>query len=1179
MTSSYQPQPPSEPNQEDSNSSSHNHDTNTSLSAFDIHEEALYQQVHHARQSQRSAQLALEDAMTTSTTTSSTTDHAVAFRNLWDSELHRMESLLEAQQQNLLLSAKALLVNVEAALQQQQPFFLEPSSSKAADNNTTVVQEWRHKTDTLVAAGRHLHRFMRSNRDTLTNIATYADDQLGGDAWPTLQTRFQAAPWKMPSTWIVVLSDIYQVLRSVAEQPPQPQQEQPQPQEQWVAPSLFERTTTKYWVEDDQVTELLLAAVSEAPLLVYGKSGRLTPHADCLTSSTTTTTSKPPIDRLWEELAIPITSVYLDSPSLSLYGERLPRREGAQLLRIRWYGRKPVDTEIVFLELKTHHEKWVCTKSLKERVAIRDCDVEHFLKTDEPWTLEEAQRVAALATAATDTAQTSLQRDADRLFRMKQLVVKHALRPCVRTCYLRAAFQSSNSNALRLTIDRNITMMDEGKHAAAAASSVADNNYTNSSSSWCLPENAVMEQSMAARRVPFVVLEVKLAGDDSLPPIMLDLQERGVIIEATKFSKFLTGAATFNLNRVGMLPYWAEHPAFATVFGMGNNNNNNNNNSDKTDTEMASTPLSRESDSTNHSVTFKSDNTSEISGFSGDNNKEGTHSVLDANRLEGETAKAPRRRLRASGFMSILSSSTTSLKAGDDSAEFINKSRVNNNKTSNSSGGGLGAFFRRRRRGRDASQAETVKVAPKRPARVEPKSYFANERTFIQWISAALLLVTISVILLGIDSNMGSTSAYARKSGIGVCCGAVVIVFYATYVYFRRLHLLSTGNAYGYIDHVGPFILAVSVCVGVCVLLIHFLGEIEFARQLENRKVYLHEQPGQCYLHSNRGISKLEYQPSDIVVDSSRNMLLVPSLQRIVSHSLEAPLPNRENRVKTLIEIPDSNIEGLTVVDDRVFALSEGPKKTELIELTWSGDDELSLSVAHRWKLSKTEEAEALTYVPDKTRRSGRLFVDVNKQVHIYEVPEPPTLAGTITETKDDDDDALLVEEETFEDVELERIGSLNNHVLTTGLKEHKISSMFYFEGIAYILHDNEMLLRAWDLDEGDLLAEIPLPRVEGGFSKEWEGVALERREMPEGEGALLTERNYSLRGSTEPTKTQLIMHLALDTPAQVWSMAVKEGSTRGSLILPSCAVNAHVKADSISEDESSDSLDHANTR
>ena len=47
-----------------------------------------------------------------------------------------------------------------------------------------------------------------------------------------------------------------------------------------------------------------------------------------------------------------------------------------------------------------------------------------------------------------------------------------------------------------------------------------------------------------------------------------------------------------------------------------------------------------------------------------------------------------------------------------------------------------------------ASRGPTA--APKRfvPIKVEPKTFFANERTFIQWFGAALLMVTLSMALL-----------------------------------------------------------------------------------------------------------------------------------------------------------------------------------------------------------------------------------------------------------------------------------------------------------------------------------------------------------------------------------------------------------------------------------------------
>ena len=84
------------------------------------------------------------------------------------------------------------------------------------------------------------------------------------------------------------------------------------------------------------------------------------------------------------------------------------------------------------------------------------------------------------------------------LYTLHELVLKLRLRPCVRSTYLRTAFQSSKSNSLRLTVDRNVTLIDETSAPAG---------------SWCLPDDAVVHTSMTTK-VPFPVFEVKLAGSD-----------------------------------------------------------------------------------------------------------------------------------------------------------------------------------------------------------------------------------------------------------------------------------------------------------------------------------------------------------------------------------------------------------------------------------------------------------------------------------------------------------------------------------------------------------------------------------------------------------------------------------------------------------------------------------------
>jgi SPX domain protein involved in polyphosphate accumulation len=62
-------------------------------------------------------------------------------------------------------------------------------------------------------------------------------------------------------------------------------------------------------------------------------------------------------------------SVYLDNDQLELYHGRLDKTPGAIALRLRWYGSEDPDT--VFVERKTHSEKWAGEMSVKERFMVR----------------------------------------------------------------------------------------------------------------------------------------------------------------------------------------------------------------------------------------------------------------------------------------------------------------------------------------------------------------------------------------------------------------------------------------------------------------------------------------------------------------------------------------------------------------------------------------------------------------------------------------------------------------------------------------------------------------------------------------------------------------------------------------------------------------------------------------
>lgn len=93
---------------------------------------------------------------------------------------------------------------------------------------------------------------------------------------------------------------------------------------------------------------------------------------------------------------------------------------------------------------------------------------------------------------------------------------------------------------------------------------------------------------------------------------------------------------------------------------------------------------------------------------------------------------------------------------------------------------------------KDKTQTTKHIIASRTPARVEPKSFFANERTFIQWISAAVLLMTAAELLLV------ASSSFAVLTWNFLMASAVLMALYGIVTYHRRLHLMIHSKPYGY---------------------------------------------------------------------------------------------------------------------------------------------------------------------------------------------------------------------------------------------------------------------------------------------------------------------------------------------------------------------------------------------
>ena len=82
-------------------------------------------------------------------------------------------------------------------------------------------------------------------------------------------------------------------------------------------------------------------------------------------------------DKDWASEDSAITSVYFDNEELDLYLGRLEKTEGAQAIRLRWYGGMGVKQ--IFVERKTHREDWTGEKSVKARFPIKEDQVNKYL--------------------------------------------------------------------------------------------------------------------------------------------------------------------------------------------------------------------------------------------------------------------------------------------------------------------------------------------------------------------------------------------------------------------------------------------------------------------------------------------------------------------------------------------------------------------------------------------------------------------------------------------------------------------------------------------------------------------------------------------------------------------------------------------------------------------------------
>lgn len=97
------------------------------------------------------------------------------------------------------------------------------------------------------------------------------------------------------------------------------------------------------------------------------------------------------------------------------------------------------------------------------------------------------------------------------------------------------------------------------------------------------------------------------------------------------------------------------------------------------------------------------------------------------------------------------------------------------------------------------------------PVKIEPKVFFAAERTFLLWMHSALWLLAASLSIIAFGREDPEKLIY----GATILPVAVAFICYALFQYIRRIRMLRIKSPGPYEDLVGPTVLAVILMVAI----------------------------------------------------------------------------------------------------------------------------------------------------------------------------------------------------------------------------------------------------------------------------------------------------------------------------------------------------------------------------
>ena len=444
-------------------------------------------------------------------------DDEKLFVNKLEEELDKVFTFQKVKSQEIIRRIRAtekeveeVIARTEAAQNEERPQAEEPS-----EDEFMLLEE---DLSDIIADVHDLAKFTQLNYTGFQKIIKKHDKTTHWHLKPVFAARLNARPFFKDDYDVTVinLSKLYDQVRTRGN-PIKGDSSAGGKQQN------FMRQTTKYWVHPDNITELKLIVLKHLPVLVFNPS------------------------KEFEKKDSAITSIYYDNvDTWELYEGRLKKSEGAEAIRLRWYG--GMDTDTIFVERKTHREDWTGEKSVKARFSLKEKNVNAFMRGNmtAKQVFEKMRRDGKKSEKEVD--------DLEQLAKEVQFrVLDRKLVPVCRSFYNRTAFQLPGDARVRISLDTELSMVREDNLDGRQRTG---KNWRRMDIGIDFPFSQLPPEDI--ERFPYGVLEVKLqtAAGQEPPEWIKELTSSHLVEAVPKFSKFIHGCATMFPTRINLLPFW-----------------------------------------------------------------------------------------------------------------------------------------------------------------------------------------------------------------------------------------------------------------------------------------------------------------------------------------------------------------------------------------------------------------------------------------------------------------------------------------------------------------------------------------------------------------------------------------------------------------------------------------------